>query len=173
MGRCPSLRSTSHTKWHAHARARARAGSRTYGKGLIQSVYELSDNSGMVLTVRTTGAAAPGSCAVLLVAACAPAPGPGHAGLATQTAPAVPHGGTWVLPLEPVAPRRVHCPRTQLPLLPLARAQRRSRAWPQVGKYLTPNHTDIDRAGIKPDFKTAPSLKDAQQALSACKQAPR
>ena len=27
------------------------AGSRTYGKGLIQSVYELSDGSGLVLTV--------------------------------------------------------------------------------------------------------------------------
>ncbi len=26
-------------------------GSRTYGKGLIQSVYELSDSSGLVLTV--------------------------------------------------------------------------------------------------------------------------
>jgi ABC-type arginine/histidine transport system permease subunit len=27
------------------------SGSRTYGKGLIQSVYELSDGSGLVLTV--------------------------------------------------------------------------------------------------------------------------
>lgn len=27
------------------------AGSRTYGKGLIQSVYELSDGSGLVITV--------------------------------------------------------------------------------------------------------------------------
>ena len=27
------------------------AGSQTYGKGLIQSVYELSDGSGMVVTV--------------------------------------------------------------------------------------------------------------------------
>ena len=27
------------------------AGSKTYGKGLIQSVYELSDGSGLVLTV--------------------------------------------------------------------------------------------------------------------------
>uniref|UniRef100_A0A7S3R0D6 C-terminal processing peptidase n=1 Tax=Dunaliella tertiolecta TaxID=3047 RepID=A0A7S3R0D6_DUNTE len=66
-------------------------GNRTYGKGLIQSVYELSDGSGMVLT---------------------------------------------------------------------------------VGKYLTPNHTDIDRSGIRPNFSSKPSLQAAAETLQAC-QAPR
>ncbi|KAL6753977.1 ClpP/crotonase-like domain-containing protein [Haematococcus lacustris] len=62
-------------------------GGRTFGKGLIQSVYELSDGSGLVLT---------------------------------------------------------------------------------VGKYLTPNRTDIDRSGIEPDFATRPSQTLAAQRLNAC-----
>lgn len=60
---------------------------RTYGKGLIQSVYELSDSSGLVLT---------------------------------------------------------------------------------VGKYLTPARTDIDREGLKPDFRHMPS-STAAETLSACR----
>ncbi|KAF5826678.1 ClpP/crotonase-like domain-containing protein [Dunaliella salina] len=63
-------------------------GNRTYGKGLIQSVYELSDGSGMVLT---------------------------------------------------------------------------------VGKYLTPNQTDIDRSGIRPNFSSKPSFQAAAETLQACK----
>lgn len=62
--------------------------SRTYGKGLIQSVYELSDSSGLVLT---------------------------------------------------------------------------------VGKYLTPLRTDIDREGLKPDFRHMPSSSAAAEQLQACR----
>ncbi len=61
---------------------------RTYGKGLIQSVYELSDSSGLVLT---------------------------------------------------------------------------------VGKYLTPARTDIDREGLRPDFRHMPSSTAAAEHLSACR----
>ena len=61
---------------------------RTYGKGLIQSVYELSDSSGLVLT---------------------------------------------------------------------------------VGKYLTPLRTDIDREGLKPDFRHMPSSSAAAEQLQACR----
>ncbi len=64
------------------------AGRRTYGKGLIQSVYELSDSSGLVIT---------------------------------------------------------------------------------VGKYLTPRGTDIDRAGIAPDFAAPPAPEVAAEALRACR----
>lgn len=64
------------------------AGSRTYGKGLIQSVYALSDGSGLVLT---------------------------------------------------------------------------------IGKYLTPGLVDIDREGIRPEFKNIPSLDGRESALQACK----
>lgn len=64
------------------------AGERTYGKGLIQSVYALSDGTGLVLT---------------------------------------------------------------------------------VGKYLTPAKVDIDREGIKPDFKNVPTVKNAQEKIEACK----
>lgn len=63
-------------------------GGRTYGKGLIQSVYELSDSSGLVIT---------------------------------------------------------------------------------VGKYLTPGGVDIDRFGIEPNFKSAPTAAAAEEALSACR----
>ncbi|CAL8463652.1 g3186 [Coccomyxa elongata] len=63
-------------------------GTRTYGKGLIQSVYELSDSSGLVLT---------------------------------------------------------------------------------VGKYLTPARTDIDREGLRPDFRHMPSSTAAAEHLSACR----
>ncbi|KAL4423011.1 hypothetical protein ABPG77_005491 [Micractinium sp. CCAP 211/92] len=64
------------------------AGKRTYGKGLIQSVYELSDGSGLVLT---------------------------------------------------------------------------------VGKYVTPSGTDIDREGLLPDFRSAPSAEAVEGALRACR----
>ncbi|EFN55775.1 hypothetical protein CHLNCDRAFT_145217 [Chlorella variabilis] len=64
------------------------AGSRTYGKGLIQSVYELSDGSGLVLT---------------------------------------------------------------------------------VGKYVTPSGTDIDREGLRPDFRAQPGAAAADQAIHACR----
>ncbi|CAK0738468.1 hypothetical protein CVIRNUC_001047 [Coccomyxa viridis] len=63
-------------------------GTKTYGKGLIQSVYELSDSSGLVLT---------------------------------------------------------------------------------VGKYLTPLRTDIDREGLKPDFRHMPSSSAAAEQLQACR----
>lgn len=63
-------------------------GDKTYGKGLIQSVYELTDGSGLVLT---------------------------------------------------------------------------------VGKYVTPNGTDIDLAGIRPDFRSPPSDSAADEILQACK----
>lgn len=66
-------------------------GDRTYGKGLIQSVYELSDGSGLVVT---------------------------------------------------------------------------------VGHYLTPGGTDIDRTGVKPDFRNVPSAEKAQETLALCR-APR
>lgn len=64
------------------------AGKRTYGKGLIQSVYELSDGSGLVLT---------------------------------------------------------------------------------VGKYVTPSGTDIDREGLKPEFRSLPSAEAVEGALRACR----
>ena len=63
---------------------------RTYGKGLIQSVYELGDGSGLVLT---------------------------------------------------------------------------------VGKYLTPARADIDRAGLRPDFRHMPSADAAAELLAACRPA--
>lgn len=64
---------------------------RTYGKGLIQSVYELGDSSGLVLT---------------------------------------------------------------------------------VGKYLTPARTDIDREGLRPDFRHMPSSDAAAAHLAACRAPP-
>ncbi|CAG9462800.1 unnamed protein product [Pedinophyceae sp. YPF-701] len=63
------------------------AGNKTYGKGLIQSVYELGDGSGLVVT---------------------------------------------------------------------------------VGRYVTPGGTDIDRAGIRPDFRSVPDAKAAADVLRAC-----
>lgn len=63
-------------------------GSQTYGKGLIQSVYELADGSGLVVT---------------------------------------------------------------------------------VGKYLTPNGTEIDQRGITPDFRGIPELPEAERVIKACK----
>lgn len=41
-----------------------------------------------------------------------------------------------------------------------------------VGKYLTPNGTDIDRAGIQPDFRQLPSREAADAALRACRLRP-
>lgn len=63
-------------------------GKQTYGKGLIQSVYELSDGSGLVIT---------------------------------------------------------------------------------VGRYLTPAKVDIDREGIRPNFRAMPSAQHAEQELQACR----
>jgi C-terminal peptidase prc len=63
-------------------------GRQTYGKGLIQSVYELSDGSGLVIT---------------------------------------------------------------------------------VGRYLTPARVDIDREGIRPNFRDMPSAERAEQELEACR----
>ncbi|KAK7359149.1 hypothetical protein VNO77_01096 [Canavalia gladiata] len=62
-------------------------GKRTYGKGLIQSVFELNDGSGVVIT---------------------------------------------------------------------------------VGKYVTPNHKDINGNGIEPDFQKLPALDDISQHLKKC-----
>jgi len=64
------------------------AGDRTYGKGLIQSVFQLSDGSGLTLT---------------------------------------------------------------------------------VGKYYTPDMTDIDQSGIIPDFKKIPPSNRAEETLNACR----
>ncbi len=38
-----------------------------------------------------------------------------------------------------------------------------------VGKYVTPNGTDIDREGIQPDFGRAPGPLDASRVLDACR----
>ncbi|GAB4819263.1 hypothetical protein N2152v2_006309 [Parachlorella kessleri] len=73
------------------------AGRQTYGKGLIQSVYELGDGSGE------------------------------------------PHGAGLVL---------------------------------TVGKYVTPRGTDIDREGIRPQFRALPSPAAAEGALGACRLMP-
>ncbi|CAN8245882.1 unnamed protein product, partial [Cochlearia groenlandica] len=66
-------------------------GERTYGKGLIQSVFELRDGSGVVVT---------------------------------------------------------------------------------VGKYVTPNHKDINGGGIQPDFKNLPAWDEVKERLSKCKHSP-
>ncbi|KAK3165000.1 hypothetical protein QOZ80_1AG0027640 [Eleusine coracana subsp. coracana] len=63
-------------------------GERTFGKGLIQSVFELHDGSGIVVT---------------------------------------------------------------------------------VGKYVTPNHKDINGNGIEPDYKSLPDLSEARENLSRCR----
>lgn len=62
-------------------------GERTFGKGLIQSVFELHDGSGVVVT---------------------------------------------------------------------------------IGKYVTPNHKDINGNGIEPDFQRLPALREVSNALSHC-----
>lgn len=38
-----------------------------------------------------------------------------------------------------------------------------------VGKYVTPNGTDIDREGLRPDFKAAPPGGAADEAIAACR----
>lgn len=38
-----------------------------------------------------------------------------------------------------------------------------------VGKYVTPNGTDIDREGIQPDFGRIPRQVDAEKTLQACR----
>ena len=38
-----------------------------------------------------------------------------------------------------------------------------------VGKYITPARTDIDREGLKPDFRSVPAKEDVQKKLKACK----
>jgi C-terminal processing protease CtpA/Prc len=38
-----------------------------------------------------------------------------------------------------------------------------------VGKYLTPARTDIDREGLRPDFRHMPSSAAAADCLSACR----
>lgn len=83
-----SIRLRLSTAWGHEAYVRMFLLCRTYGKGLIQSVYELSDSSGLVLT---------------------------------------------------------------------------------VGKYLTPLRTDIDREGLKPDFRHMPSSTAAAEQLQACR----
>lgn len=74
------------TALHDNCRA-VLVGERTYGKGLIQSVFELSDGSGIVVT---------------------------------------------------------------------------------MGKYVTPNHTDINGNGIDPDFRTLPAWNEVTGYLSKC-----
>jgi C-terminal processing protease CtpA/Prc len=41
-----------------------------------------------------------------------------------------------------------------------------------VGKYLTPARTDIDREGLRPDFRHMPSADAAAQHLAACRAPP-
>lgn len=41
-----------------------------------------------------------------------------------------------------------------------------------VGKYVTPRGTDIDREGIRPQFKSAPSPAAGQGAIEACRLTP-
>ena len=38
-----------------------------------------------------------------------------------------------------------------------------------VGRYITPARTDIDREGLKPDFRSVPAKEDVQKKLKACK----
>lgn len=38
-----------------------------------------------------------------------------------------------------------------------------------VGKYVTPNGTDIDREGLQPDFRSRPGADAAEQAIQACR----
>ena len=38
-----------------------------------------------------------------------------------------------------------------------------------VGKYVTPNGTDIDREGLQPDFRSQPGAAAADQAIQACR----
>lgn len=38
-----------------------------------------------------------------------------------------------------------------------------------VGKYVTPSGTDIDREGLLPDFRSAPSAEAVEGALRACR----
>lgn len=38
-----------------------------------------------------------------------------------------------------------------------------------VGKYVTPNGTDIDREGLQPDFRSRPGADAADRAIQACR----
>lgn len=38
-----------------------------------------------------------------------------------------------------------------------------------VGKYVTPLGTDIDREGLKPEFRSPPSAEAVEGALRACR----
>jgi C-terminal processing protease CtpA/Prc len=38
-----------------------------------------------------------------------------------------------------------------------------------VGKYVTPNGTDIDREGLSPDFRSQPGRAAAESAIRACR----
>jgi C-terminal processing protease CtpA/Prc len=38
-----------------------------------------------------------------------------------------------------------------------------------VGKYVTPTGTDIDREGLRPDFRAQPQPADADAAVAACR----
>ena len=38
-----------------------------------------------------------------------------------------------------------------------------------VGKYVTPNGTDIDREGLSPDFRSQPGRAAADGAIRACR----
>lgn len=38
-----------------------------------------------------------------------------------------------------------------------------------VGKYVTPSGVDIDREGLRPDFRTLPQPADADAAIAACR----
>lgn len=38
-----------------------------------------------------------------------------------------------------------------------------------VGKYVTPNGTDIDREGLQPDFRSRPGADAAERAIQACR----
>jgi len=38
-----------------------------------------------------------------------------------------------------------------------------------VGKYVTPNGTDIDREGLRPDFRSQPSWEAVDSTMQACR----
>lgn len=172
-------------------------GGRTYGKGLIQSVYELSDTSGLVITVGKYLTPGASSNACVLVLKCARATSRAQRGPGCRPAAAVrpaPPPNTFAScapgldrPPRPCPPTHKH-PRphanrrlqaasastatAQRPPSSLSPDRAHSPAHPATRNPpnpLPPGGVDIDRYGIEPTFKSQPSPQKAEEALTACR----
>ena len=121
-------------------------GGRTYGKGLIQSVYELSDTSGLVITVGkylTPGGVDIDRCTPRAAGARHPLRAGRRRGAARRPGPS---------------------------LLATAPAGRRPPACVGPCQHAPPPAPPpLPRYGIEPDFRAAPPPAKAEEALAACR----